>query len=103
MKERFVCIERGDWKRAKKEVYNDGTVGFEKRLFVFFFDEIGECVQVEFVEMNRLALGGEGCGSDVAQGSPQFRGGQKPHVRLQSMLRFCRGKALVVQESFSHV
>ena len=72
-------------------------------LFVFFFHGIGECVQVEFVEINRVALGGEGCGSDVAQGSPQFRGGQKPHVRLQSTLRFCRSKALFVQESLSHV
>ena len=53
-----------------------------KNVCLFPFHEIGECVQVEFVEMNRLALGGEGCGSDVAQGSPQFRGGQKPHVRL---------------------
>ena len=43
MKERVVCVERGDWKRAKNEVYNDGTIGFEKRLFVFFFHENGEC------------------------------------------------------------
>ena len=37
MKERVVCVERGDWKRAKNEVYNDGTIGFEKRLFFFVF------------------------------------------------------------------
>ena len=74
-----------------------------KNVCLFFFHGIGECVQVEVVEINRVALGGEGCGSDVAQGSPQFRGRQKPHVRLQTTLRFCRSRARIVQESFSHV
>ena len=37
VKERVVCIERGDWKRAKHKVYSDGTVGFETTFVCFFF------------------------------------------------------------------